>query len=75
MPKGETVLQTLLDAGHDPPYSCRSGICGSCRARIVRGEVQMRSTAALSNRDLKWGLVLACQARCTTAEVTLDFGS
>ncbi len=75
VPKEKTVLQTLLDAGHDPPYSCRSGICGSCRARIVRGEVQMRSAAALSNRDLKRGLVLACQARCTTAEVALDFGS
>lgn len=70
----ETILDAGLDAGFDIPFSCQSGVCTACRARIVSGEVVMDSKEALSDSEIEEGYILACQAHPLTADVKLDIG-
>jgi ferredoxin len=72
-PRSQTLTDLLLDAGIDPPHSCRQGHCGSCVATVVAGEVDMASCDILEPEDLRDGLILACQARPVTAEVRIEF--
>jgi CDP-4-dehydro-6-deoxyglucose reductase/3-phenylpropionate/trans-cinnamate dioxygenase ferredoxin reductase subunit len=58
-----TVLDGALAAGYEVPYSCRSGICGSCRGQIVSGEVKGGAGRGLSEEERRDGHVLLCQAR------------
>ena len=73
LPKNQSILKSLLSASHHPPYSCQSGICGSCRAKLTHGEVHMQSTAALEKKELSQGYILTCQAHCKTEAVALNF--
>jgi 3-ketosteroid 9alpha-monooxygenase subunit B len=61
-PRGERLLDVLLDAGLDAPYSCREGSCSACACVLVEGEVAMEHNQVLDDRDLADGLILACQA-------------
>ncbi|ETF01537.1 flavin oxidoreductase [Advenella kashmirensis W13003] len=60
---GRTVLDSAIAAGYELPYSCRTGICGSCRCRLVSGEVQGDTGAGLSEQERREGHVLLCQAK------------
>ena len=71
--EGETILAAACKAKLDPPYSCQSGICGACRARLINGSVHMRSRAALEDREIEEGAVLTCQAVATSPVVELIF--
>ncbi|GAA2594968.1 MULTISPECIES: ferredoxin--NADP reductase [Streptomyces] len=62
-PRGKPLLDVLLAAGLDAPYSCREGACSACACVLVEGEVVMERNEVLDARDLADGLVLACQAR------------
>ncbi|MGC9439959.1 2Fe-2S iron-sulfur cluster-binding protein [Streptomyces sp. WG5] len=62
-PRGEPLLDVLLQAGLDAPYSCREGACSACACVLVEGEVVMERNEVLDAQDLADGLVLACQAR------------
>ncbi|MFD5650633.1 2Fe-2S iron-sulfur cluster-binding protein [Streptomyces sp. NPDC127039] len=62
-PRGRPLLDVLLAAGLDAPYSCREGACSACACVLVEGEVVMERNEVLDARDLADGLVLACQAR------------
>ncbi len=73
IPKGKTVLQAVLEAGYDPPYSCQSGVCGTCRAAISKGEVHMYAPLALTPKDIEDGEVLTCQAIAKTPEIELSY--
>lgn len=68
--------QTLVDAaeasGVKLDYSCRSGTCGTCRVRVLKGTVAMARHDALLAADKAEGMVLACQARPTSPEVLVD---
>ena len=70
---GETVLAAALRAGLDLPYSCRGGMCCTCRARVVAGEVAMAANYSLEPWELAAGFVLTCQSRPLTPHVSLDF--
>jgi len=71
---GETLLQAALAAGIDAPHNCTEGRCGTCKSWLRSGDVSMASTRALSPRNKKRGLVLACQSRpSSTAPIWLDF--
>ncbi|GGL15333.1 ferredoxin--NADP reductase [Planomonospora parontospora] len=61
-PRGARLLDVLLDAGLDAPYSCREGSCSACACVLVEGEVAMERNQVLDDRDLADGLILACQA-------------
>ncbi|WP_418958094.1 2Fe-2S iron-sulfur cluster-binding protein [Streptomyces tritici] len=71
--EGETLLDTVLRARADAPYACKGGVCGTCRAFLVQGEVRMDRNFALEPEETEAGYVLACQSHPATADVELDF--
>ncbi|MFI8998480.1 2Fe-2S iron-sulfur cluster-binding protein [Streptomyces sp. NPDC053542] len=72
-PARTPLLDALLAAGVDAPYSCREGSCGACACRIVSGEAKMLSNDVLDEQDLAEGYVLACQAVPLTDEVEVSY--
>ena len=72
-PAGQTVLNAVRAAGGSPPYSCESGVCGACRARLHSGSVHMRARMALSDVEVARGAILTCQALPTTPHITVEF--
>jgi ring-1,2-phenylacetyl-CoA epoxidase subunit PaaE len=73
MQEGETIIDAGLRHGLDMPYSCRGGMCCTCRAMLVEGEVAMDLNYSLEPWELKAGYVLTCQAHPKTARVVLDY--
>ena len=73
IPADKTVLEALLDAGKDAPYSCTSGACSTCVAKMTNGEVAMDACFALDDEEIKNGYILTCQARAKTANIAMDF--
>jgi len=71
----KTVLEALLDAGKDAPYSCTSGACSTCVAKITEGEVEMDVCFALDDDEVKNGYVLTCQSRAKTDKISINFES
>ncbi|MFF1416487.1 2Fe-2S iron-sulfur cluster-binding protein [Streptomyces sp. NPDC058280] len=71
--EGESLLETVLRSRSDAPYACKGGVCGTCRAFLVSGEVRMDRNFALEPEETDAGYVLACQSHPATAEVELDF--
>jgi ring-1,2-phenylacetyl-CoA epoxidase subunit PaaE len=67
------LLDCASKAGLDVPYSCKTGVCGTCRAHLDSGEVRMARNYALEPRDLEAGFILSCQSHPTTPEVTISF--
>ena len=57
----------------DLPFACKGGVCGTCRARLVEGTVQMDANYALEPEEVERGYVLTCQSHPTAAEVVLDY--
>lgn len=70
---GESLLETVLRNRPDAPYACKGGVCGTCRAFLVSGEVRMDRNFALEQDELDAGYVLACQSHPATESVELDF--
>jgi ring-1,2-phenylacetyl-CoA epoxidase subunit PaaE len=70
---GNTILDALLETGVDAPYSCKNGMCSTCRARVLVGEAAMDVNYSLSDTEVAKGYVLTCQARPMSAQVTVDF--
>lgn len=73
MEDGETVLDAALRAGLDLPYSCRGGMCSTCRARVSGGTVRMDVNYGLEPWETDAGYVLTCQAHPTTPLVLVDY--
>ena len=71
--RGETVLEAGLRYGLELPFSCKGGVCATCRARLVEGEVEMDVNYALEPWELEAGFVLTCQARPCSDTVTVDY--
>jgi ring-1,2-phenylacetyl-CoA epoxidase subunit PaaE len=69
----ESILAATLRARPDAPFSCTGGMCGTCRARLVEGEVRMDRNYALEPEEIAAGIVLACQSHPVTATVALDY--
>ena len=70
---GDTILDAALTAGADAPYSCKNGMCSTCRARITEGTAAMDVNYSLSEDEIARGYILTCQARPTAAQVAVDF--
>lgn len=70
---GKSLLDTLLDAGHEAPYSCTSGACSTCMAKVTKGTVEMEACFALDDDEIEEGYILTCQAHPTSSEVVIDF--
>jgi ring-1,2-phenylacetyl-CoA epoxidase subunit PaaE len=69
----ETVLDAAARAGIELPFSCRAGVCSTCRTKVVSGEVEMAQNYALEDWELEQGYVLACQSRVKTSSLELDY--
>ncbi len=72
-PGDASVLDAAERAGLDLPFSCRSGICATCRARITEGAAVMTHNIALESWETEAGFVLCCQARPTTATLEISY--
>ena len=72
--KGQpSILDAASAAGMEVPFSCTSGVCGTCRAKLVSGEVRMERNFALDKNEVANGFVLTCQAHPLTPQVVLSF--
>jgi ring-1,2-phenylacetyl-CoA epoxidase subunit PaaE len=70
---GTTVLEAAEQAGLELPYSCRAGVCSTCRTRVVRGAVTMMTNYALEPWEVEAGYVLCCQALPASPELELTY--
>jgi ring-1,2-phenylacetyl-CoA epoxidase subunit PaaE len=70
---GGSILEAALRNRPDAPYACKGGVCGTCRCRIVEGEVAMDHSYALEQDEVDAGVVLACQAHPRSERIVLDF--
>lgn len=73
MPRHRPILDSAQATRADLPYACKGGVCGTCRARVTEGEVEMARNYALEPSEVAAGFVLTCQSRPVTAAVTVDF--
>ncbi|MEO0410477.1 MAG: 2Fe-2S iron-sulfur cluster-binding protein [Pseudomonadota bacterium] len=69
----ENILDTARAKGLPAPYACKAGVCATCRAKLLSGEVKMRATYGLTKEDIEAGYVLTCQAIPLSEDVVLDF--
>ncbi|HAT1131729.1 1,2-phenylacetyl-CoA epoxidase subunit PaaE [Corynebacterium striatum] len=69
----ESLLNAALRVRSDVPFACAGGVCGTCRAKLVEGDVDMAENYALEADEVKAGYILTCQSRPTTPNIVLDF--
>jgi ring-1,2-phenylacetyl-CoA epoxidase subunit PaaE len=69
----EKILDAALRVRRELPFSCKGGMCASCKARLIEGKVEMEKNYALVNTDLDQGLVLTCQSHPLTDRIVLDY--
>lgn len=72
-PRSQTLVDIMLSAGLDVPYSCREGECGSCACTVTEGTVEMENIGALDEDDIADGYILGCQARPTSNTLKIEF--
>ncbi|MEO9327786.1 ferredoxin--NADP reductase [Gordonia aurantiaca] len=72
-PRKRTLVDIMLAAGLDAPYSCQEGECGSCACTLTEGTVEMENTGALDPEDIEDGYILGCQARPTSDSLKIEF--
>lgn len=73
MRRDERVLDAALRARPELPYACKGGVCATCRAKLLTGDVRMARNYALEQSDVDNGYVLTCQSNPTTGEVAVDY--
>ncbi|PIS62399.1 phenylacetic acid degradation protein [Corynebacterium striatum] len=69
----ESLLNAALRVRSDVPFACAGGVCGTCRAKVVEGEVEMDENYALEADEVAAGYILTCQSHAKTPNVTIDF--
>jgi ring-1,2-phenylacetyl-CoA epoxidase subunit PaaE len=69
----DKILDVALAAGLDLPYSCKGGVCCTCRAKVMQGSVEMEKNFTLEKWEAEQGFVLSCQAKPTSKEVVMSF--
>ena len=70
---GENLLDRALAAGLEVPFSCKDGVCATCKARVLEGEVEMDINHALSEREVAEGFILTCQSHPISSRLSLDY--
>lgn len=70
---GDVILQAVLDKGKDAPFSCRGGICTTCKAKLTSGTVEMDQQFALTDGEIAEGFILTCQSHPTSDAVELTY--
>jgi ring-1,2-phenylacetyl-CoA epoxidase subunit PaaE len=72
-PDGPPVLEAALAVRPDAPFACKGGVCGTCRAKVVEGSVEMDTNWALEPDEVERGYALTCQSHPTSPKVLLDY--
>lgn len=72
-PKGDSILDQLLDKGYDAPYSCKGAVCSTCKAKVLEGSARLDANFSLSDKELEEGYILTCQAHPTSDTITVDY--
>jgi ring-1,2-phenylacetyl-CoA epoxidase subunit PaaE len=70
---GESILEAALKRGVDLPFACKSGVCSSCRAKLINGAVEMDVNYALEPEELNAGFILTCQSHPALENLLVDF--
>ena len=70
---GENILDAAMNNGADLPFSCKGGVCATCKAKVVEGDVEMDINHSLSTQEIEDGMVLTCQAHPTSDNLIIDF--
>ncbi len=69
----DTILDAALKEGADLPFACKGGVCCTCKAKLLEGEVEMEVNWGLEEEEVKQGFILTCQSHPTTEKVVVDF--
>jgi ring-1,2-phenylacetyl-CoA epoxidase subunit PaaE len=69
----KSILELSEKAGLDAPFSCRGGVCSSCRAKVLKGSAAMRMNHSLTDAEVTNGYILTCQAHATSPELIVSF--
>lgn len=69
----KSILELAEKAGLDAPFSCRGGVCSSCRAKVLKGSAAMRMNHSLTDSEVNDGYILTCQAHATSPELIVSF--
>ncbi len=70
---GENILDAGLRNGVDLPFSCKGGVCATCKARLIEGEVDMDLNQALRPEEIENGYILTCQSHPISEKIVVDF--
>ena len=70
---GQSVLEAALAEDMDVPFACTAGVCSTCRAKIIEGEVEMQANFALEDYEVERGYVLTCQSRPLSDRLIVDY--
>jgi ring-1,2-phenylacetyl-CoA epoxidase subunit PaaE len=70
---GKSILDAALQQGADLPFACKGGVCCTCRAKILEGQVKMDVNYALEKEEVDNGFILTCQSHPITEKVIIDF--
>ena len=70
---GKTILEAAEDAGADVPYSCKGGVCASCKAKVLKGSAKMDVNYTLTDKEVEDGYILTCQAHPNSEELIISF--
>jgi len=73
MNRDEKILDIALAMGLDLPYSCKAGVCCTCRCKVMSGQTVMDKNFTLEQAEVNAGFVLSCQARPTSDQVVVSF--
>ena len=68
-----SILDAAARAGMDVPFSCKSGVCSTCRCKVLEGEVRMDKNFALDKHEVAAGFILSCQAHALTPKLVISF--
>ncbi|AOF89751.1 1,2-phenylacetyl-CoA epoxidase subunit PaaE [Sinorhizobium sp. RAC02] len=70
---GQSLLDAALENAMDAPYACKAGVCSTCRAKVLEGEVEMETNHALEDYEVRQGYVLTCQCYPLTDRIVVSY--
>ena len=70
---GDNILDAAMEHGADLPFSCKGGVCATCKAKLIKGKVEMDMNHSLTEQEVEEGMILTCQSHPVSEEVEIDF--